>query len=90
VTLNRRHTRLSVTEATIIAALGSVFGAVVAVGLGWIPVASMRGAGVTELVFPVRQLVAVVAVASLAGLGAGILPARRAARLPVLDAVSSD
>ncbi|MDQ6928374.1 MAG: FtsX-like permease family protein [Actinomycetota bacterium] len=78
------------SEAMIIAALGSVLGVAVAVGLGWLPVASMREAGVTELVFPVRQLAGLVVVASLAGLVAGIVPARRAARLPVLDAVAGD
>jgi putative ABC transport system permease protein len=77
------------SEAMIIAALGSVSGVGAALGLGWLPVASMRAVGVTELVFPVTQLVGLVVVATVAGLAAGVLPARRAARLPVLDAVAS-
>lgn len=76
------------SEAMIIASLGSVLGVVAAVGLGWLPVASMRAVGVTELVFPVAQLAVIAAVATFAGLLAGVLPARRAARLPVLDAVT--
>ncbi|HUQ63673.1 MAG TPA: FtsX-like permease family protein [Acidimicrobiales bacterium] len=78
------------SEAMIIASLGAVLGVVAAVGLGSVPVASMRTVGVTELVFPVAQLIGLVVLATFAGLLAGVLPARRAARLPVLDAVGRD
>ncbi len=76
------------SEAMVIAALGAVLGVVVAVFFGWALVGAMRDLGVSELVVPVRQLLALVAAAVVAGLLAGILPARRAARLPVLDAIS--
>ncbi|HEX7276370.1 MAG TPA: ABC transporter permease, partial [Acidimicrobiales bacterium] len=76
------------SEAVIIAGLGSVLGVVVAVFFGWALVGAMRDLGVTELVVPVRQLVGLVAAATGAGLLAGVLPARRAARLPILDAIS--
>ena len=76
------------SEAMIIAALGAVLGVVVAVFFGWALVGAMRDLGVSELVVPVRQLLALVAAAVVAGLVAGILPARRAARLPVLEAIS--
>jgi putative ABC transport system permease protein len=39
---------------------------------------------------PVAQLLAVVTAAVLAGLGAGLLPARRAARLDVLEAIATE
>jgi putative ABC transport system permease protein len=76
------------SEAMVIAALGAVLGVVVAVFFGWALVGAMRDMGVSELVVPVRQLLALVAAAVVAGLLAGILPARRAARLPVLEAIS--
>jgi putative ABC transport system permease protein len=38
---------------------------------------------------PVGQLLAVVALATAGGLLAGLLPARRAARLDVLEAIAS-
>jgi putative ABC transport system permease protein len=78
------------SEAAIIALLGSLLGAAVAVLFGWAPVASMRDLGVTQLVVPVRQLAAIVAGATVAGLAAGVLPARRAASLPVLEAMRAD
>jgi len=75
-------------EAVIIAGLGSVLGVVVAVFFGWALVGAMHDLGVSHLVVPVRQLLGLVAAATGAGLLAGVLPARRAARLPILDAIS--
>jgi putative ABC transport system permease protein len=76
------------SEAVIIAGLGSILGVVVAVFFGWALVGAMHDLGVTRLVVPVRQLLGLVAAATGAGLAAGVLPARRAARLPILDAIS--
>jgi ABC-type antimicrobial peptide transport system permease subunit len=50
----------------------------------------MRQLGVTELVFPVAQLVGLATLATGAGMVAGIVPARRAASLAVLDAIGSE
>ncbi len=76
------------SEAVIIAGLGSVLGVVVAVFFGWALVGAMKDLGVNQLVVPVGQLAGLVAAATGAGLVAGVLPARRAARLPILDAIS--
>ena len=78
------------SEAAIIACLGATMGVVVSLFFGWALVASMRHLGVTELVFPVAQLSGLVALATVAGMLAGVLPARRAAGLAVLQAISSD
>ena len=78
------------SEAAIIAGLGATMGVAVALFFGWALVASMRHLGVTELVFPVAQLTGLVAMATIAGMLAGVLPARRAASLAVLQAMSSD
>ena len=78
------------SEALIIALWGAVLGVLVAVFFGWTLVAAMRGMGVTDFVLPLGQLAGWVAAAGAAGLLAGILPARRAARLDVLDAVAAD
>lgn len=74
-------------EAVIIAGFGSLLGVGLAIGFGWAAVTAIRHLGVTELVFPIGQLGALVAAATAAGLLAAILPARRAAGLQVLDAV---
>jgi len=77
-------------EALIIAALGAVLGLALAVVFGWVLVSSMRGLGLTRLVVPLGQLVAWLGVAVAAGLLASAFPARKAARLNVLDAVAAD
>jgi putative ABC transport system permease protein len=87
----RRQLRTMIrSEAVIIACLGASLGMAVAVFFGWALVASMRHLGVTELVFPVAQLAGLAALTTVAGMLAGILPARRAASLRVLDAIASD
>jgi putative ABC transport system permease protein len=85
----RRQLRSMIrSEAVIIASLGATAGVAVALFFGWAAVSAMRDVGLTELVFPVRQLLAWVGAVSVAGLLAAILPARRAAGLDVLDAVT--
>ncbi len=49
----------------------------------------MHGRGVTELVFPLAQLLGLVTLATVAGMLTGTLPARRAASRRVLDAVGT-
>jgi putative ABC transport system permease protein len=78
------------SEAVIIAALGATLGVAVALFFGWALVSSMRQLGVTELVFPVAQLVGLATLATVAGMVAGIVPARRAASLAVLDAIGTE
>jgi putative ABC transport system permease protein len=62
--------------------LGTVF--------GWAMVTAMHSQGITQLSFPVTQLFAVAVLAALAGIVAAIAPARRAARLNVLQAVTTE
>ena len=89
--MGRRQLRSMVKfEAAVISGLGAVLGVVVAIVFGWALVSAMRGQGVTEFVVPVGQLAGWMAVAVAAGLVAAALPARRAARLDVLEAVGSD
>jgi putative ABC transport system permease protein len=78
------------SEAVIITLLGAALGLTVAVFFGWALVSGMHSMGVTEFVLPVGQLAGWVLAAGAAGLAAGVLPARRAGRLDVLDAVAGD
>ncbi len=52
-------------------------------------VQSFSSDGIT-LSIPVPQIVVFLILAGLAGLAAGVLPARRAARLDVLDAITTE
>ena len=77
-------------EALVISLFGAVEGLVLGVLFGWAIVAAMHSQGVTNLVFPVTQLLVVAVLAGLAGVVAAIAPSRRAARLNVLQAVTTE
>jgi putative ABC transport system permease protein len=89
--MTRRQTRAMVrTEAVIIAVFGAVLGIVVGAFFGWTMVQALKDQGVSVFTFPVGQLVIYVVVAGLAGVLAAILPARRAAKLDVLTAITTE
>jgi len=75
-------------ESVIIAVMGAVLGVLVGVFFGFALQRALEPEGVTELAIPVAQLIFYVVFAGLAGVLAAIWPARRAARLNVLDSIS--
>jgi putative ABC transport system permease protein len=75
-------------ESVIIAVFGAVLGIMVGVLFGWALQQALRAEGVTEFVLPVGQLVVYLVLAGFAGVLAAIWPARRAAKLDVLEAIS--
>ena len=89
--LSRRQTRRMVTvESVVIAALGAVLGVCLGVGFGVVLMRALRDEGLEVVSVPWDQLGAFVVVSLLVGVLAAVLPARRAARLDVLDAISTD
>ena len=90
VGLQRRQLRRMIrVESVVIAVYGAVLGIAVGVAFGWALVRALKGQGVTEFTLPYGRLVQVLIVAGLAGVLAAALPARRAARLDVLEAVAA-
>jgi putative ABC transport system permease protein len=79
-------------EAVIIAVLGAVLGITLGVGLGSALADALTAAsnGSAVVTVPGAQLVLYVIGAGIAGIVAAIAPARRAARLDMLTAISSD
>jgi putative ABC transport system permease protein len=75
-------------ESIIIAVFGAVLGIAIGVLFGWALQQALANEGVSEFVVPVGQLAVYLVLAALAGVLAAIWPARRAARLNVLDAIS--
>jgi putative ABC transport system permease protein len=78
------------SESLVIALFGTVEGLVLGMLFGWAIVAAMRNQGITHLVFPVQQLLIIAGLAGLAGFVAAIAPARRAAKLNILQAVTTE
>ncbi|HEX2159986.1 MAG TPA: FtsX-like permease family protein [Actinomycetes bacterium] len=77
-------------EAVIIAVLGAVLGLAVGVFFGWTIVRALSSQGITEFALPGGQLVLFVVAAGLAGILAAVLPGRRAARIDVLRAITTE
>ena len=87
----RAQTRAMVRwEAVVISLLGTVAGVLIGLLLGWALVRGSAGeAGTGVFAAPVVRLVAIVVIGGVVGVVAGLRPARRAARLDVLAAISS-
>jgi putative ABC transport system permease protein len=87
----RRQVRAMIRwEAVIIAVLGAILGMVVGVFFGWTLVRALASEGFGEFTVPVGQLVAYVLLAAVAGVIAAILPGRRAARVDMLQAITTE
>ena len=78
------------SESVILAAFGAVIGIVIGTLMGLALVSSLRQQGITETAVPVTRLILFFVLAALLGLLAASWPARRAARLDVLAAISTE
>jgi putative ABC transport system permease protein len=91
VGMDRRQLRGMVRwEAVMISVLGAVVGLVLGTGLSWAVVTALGREGLDRFAVPPAPLVVIVLAAALLGVLASILPARRAARLPVLEAIANE
>ncbi len=89
VGMSRRQVRSMIRgESVIIAVLGAVGGLAVGVLFGYAIVGALDDEGISTVVVPGGQLLAYVVLAAIAGVIAAVFPARRAARLDVLAAIS--
>lgn len=77
------------TEAALTATAGAVTGAVLGVVVGAAVVQALGSTAAIPFSVPVWQLAGYVAVATLGGVLAGLLPGRRAARMDVLGAIAT-
>jgi putative ABC transport system permease protein len=91
VGMARKQTRSMIRwEAVIISLFGALLGIAVGILFGWAFVSALNDQGITEFAVPFGQLIIYVVFAGLAGIVAAIPPARRAARLNVLEAIASE
>ena len=91
VGMTRSQLRSSVRwEATIVALMGTVIGTLLGVGLCYTMVRALASQGITEFSVSPTSIVIVVVFGAALGVIASIRPARRAAKLNVLDAIASE
>jgi putative ABC transport system permease protein len=89
VGMSRRQLRSSIRwESVIISLLGTFLGLVIGLFFGWAVVEALKDQGITEFAPPGLQLLLVVLLGGFAGVLAAVVPARRAAKLDVLRAVT--
>jgi putative ABC transport system permease protein len=88
--LGRGQLRLMVTlESIVMAVLGAVLGVVLGVCFGVAMMYAVKDQGLEVIAVPWTQLVVFLGLAVVIGVLAAVLPARRAARLDVLTAISA-
>jgi putative ABC transport system permease protein len=91
VGMSRRQTKSMIRwEAVIIVTIGGVLGSAIGIFFGWALVRALADEGITEFTIPQGQLTVYMLLAVLAGVVAAIPPARRAARLNVLEAIAAE
>jgi putative ABC transport system permease protein len=91
VGMSRRQVKRMVrVESVVIAIFGGLLGLVVGAVFGVALQRALVNQGVTELSFPVGELLVYLLLAALAGVAAAWLPARRASRLNVLGAIATE
>jgi putative ABC transport system permease protein len=90
VGMSRRQLRKAVRyEAVLIALFGAVLGLVLGVTFGLSLMSVMDGMGITEKAVPAGRLGGLVVIAGVVGVLAAVWPARRASRMPVLEAIAT-
>lgn len=91
VGLSRRQLRTMLRlESVAIALLGAVLGVGLGLVGGWALQRALAGDGIDVLAIPAGQLALFVALAGIVGVLAALWPGRRAARLDVLRAITTD
>lgn len=91
VGMTRKQLRSTVRwEAVLTSVFGTMLGLAIGLFFGWAIVEALKDEGLTAFVVPVGSLTVIVLIAALAGVLAAILPARRAARLNILEAIAEE
>ena len=89
VGLSRGQTRgMVLTEASIISAFGATLGVLLGIAFAWAILQALEDEGFSAFVIPIWQLVLYVAITALLSVVFAIWPARRAARLNILEAIA--
>jgi putative ABC transport system permease protein len=86
--VRRQVRRMIRWEAVIIAVFGAILGIMAGIVLGWAVVTALADQGLETFSVPWVQLFVYILIAALAGVIAAIYPARKAAKLNILEAIA--
>ncbi len=91
VGMHRAQMRSTVRwEAVLISLLGTLVGLALGLLVSWALIEVLASKGLTRFAVPVGSLVVITVGAALLGTAASILPARRAGRLMILEAIATE
>jgi putative ABC transport system permease protein len=91
VGMSRSQVRSAIRwESVIICLLGTINGLAIGLLFGWSVVRALRDSGFDKFAVAPGNLILVVLILAIASVGAAIFPARRAAKLDVLRAISTE
>ena len=85
----RQIKRMIRGEAVVVSLIGAILGLVLGTALGAAIVSAISSSGIDTLAIPVTTIVVVVILTAIFGVLAAVWPARRAARLDVLQAIAT-
>jgi putative ABC transport system permease protein len=88
--LRRQAREMVLLESAMVSAFGAFLGVAVGLLFGVAAASAMPESVITTIAIPYGTVFAIVLVAAACGIAAGVLPARRAARLDILRAVTSE
>ena len=89
--MTRRQTRSLIRfEAGVVSLFGAILGVVIGIVFGWLAVIAIPDSLIDRLAVPFPTLVIYVVIATIAGPIAASLPARRASRLNILEAIGQE
>jgi putative ABC transport system permease protein len=86
----RQLSRTLMAEGVFVVALGAGAGIVLGLGFGWAVAAAMGWSSAAVFSFPGLQIAMFAVLAIVVGLGATLLPARRASRLPIVRSLARE
>ena len=86
-TQRRQLKRMIRAESVLVSLIGALLGLVLGIGLGAAVVSALGSSFITTLAVPVPTIIVVLILAALFGVGAAVWPARRAAKLDILEAI---
>jgi putative ABC transport system permease protein len=88
--MTRSQVRASVRwESLIVTLIGAVEGVLVGLGLGFAVVMALRDEGIQVFSVPITRMLIIFVVAIVLGMVAAIIPARRATKVNILEAIST-
>jgi putative ABC transport system permease protein len=90
VGMSRSQVRTTVRWESVLTSLyGAIVGVVFGLGLGYVVIVALRDEGLTHFAVPVGNILVIIVLAFVVAVLAAVIPARRATRVDILEAIAT-